>query len=188
MNEVRLPTMHAVIVALMAQGKSVGDVVTKGREVLDGLNVMRFKTAISSAMLACVIVPLEDIRFPSKVLGAASSLRLLVNFALGNALTCYAAVNSRALSFARSLCKRLAADFASVFAGIAATFLGAIDATTNKGLWSLHCLAACGAIHHLSLGLCGGAALTGAVSLERVGVPVSITFFGDDYAASLAVL
>lgn len=168
MNEVRLTTMHTVIMALMAQSKPVGDFVTKGREVLHRLNMVSFKAAVCSAMLAGVIVSLKNSRFPSKVLGAAASLRLLFRFALGNSLACLPAVDMIAFAFAGALCKCFAANFASVFAGFAAAFYGAIDSAAKMGWRSLKCLVAACAIHCDLFGLRGGAALAGAVAFLRI--------------------
>lgn len=183
-NEVGLPTMHAVIVALMAQGKPVADFVTKGREILHRFNVMRLKASICSAMLARVIISLENSRFPGKVLGAASSLRLLFRLAFGYALTRLPAIDVRANTVARSLNKSFAANFASVFYAVLSALARTIDFSTHMRRRPINFLAASNTLDCHLLRLRSGITCTATKPLLGIFVPVPIAFFGNDTAAS----
>ncbi len=188
MNKVRLAAMHAVVMAVMAKRQAVADFMAQFRAGLDRHDVMRFQSSRGAAMLARVAISREHCRFPSQVFRAASSLILEVVTALRDALASHAAIDVRSDAHTGLRREDLPAHFTSELCAPAAALSRAVNRAAHERWRSSDHLAARGARGGYLTQLGGCAALSGAVPLPSVHVPIAVRLFGDDRTANLASL
>lgn len=187
MNEVGLSAMHPVVVALVTQGQAIRKVMAEVWPDTDLLNVVCFQVAVSAAMLAFVVVLFQDGCFPSKILGAASTLVLPLVCALGEALALHAAIDMITGTLAGRPNKLSLAHLAGVGRQRDTASLRAVDTPTDMRGGPRHASPACETRQDDPLRLANSIATSGAKPFQQVLCLTPVGLFGDVVAAHLTL-
>lgn len=197
MNEVWLPAMYAVVVAIVAECDAITQVVAQVGPLPYLNDMVSFQVAVGSTFLALVAIALEYGGFPSQIFGAAPALVLPVALALGYALTRYTTIGF-VVRFIGTAVNRVGVGAAKLFAanganasrgiGEGATPAGAVHLAANVGGCPLQFLAAIFAGDRHLLGL--SRRIAGAATKTFLGilVPVPVSLFRNWLTANLAKL
>ena len=189
MNEVWSAVVDGIIMALMAQALPVVYVVAQLREVLNGLDVVRFWALMPAAYLASIAVSFKHGLFPSEVVRAASALGVPMVAAFCDALALNAAIGVL-VQHAVSTSELLAADATRTERGIGKglTAPGTIDSATDMRGGPLEYLTAMLTDNRYLLGPGARGARTGAIPFLGILVPITVRFLGNQIAAHITML